>query len=58
MVNFIGGLPAIKSVLTIPHAHHHLYAKVPHATVRSDSKEQYEESVQRLLELAKCTDDS
>jgi len=65
MVNFIGGLPATESILEIPHAHHHLYAKSPrkgrkvaHATVRSDSKAQYHESAQRLLELAKSTDDS
>ncbi len=65
MVNFIGGLPETKSILDIPHAHHHLYAKsarkgrkVAHATVRSDNKVQYTESLQHLIELAKSTDDS
>lgn len=65
MVNFIGGLPAAASVLDISHAHHHLYAKSPrkgrkvaHATVRSDNREQYSQSLQALVELAKSTDDS
>ena len=65
MVNFIGGLPAIESVLDISFAHHHLYAKSPrkgrkvaHASVSSDSKEQYSQSLQRLIGLAKSTDDS
>ena len=65
MVNFIGGLPSTESVLDIPHAHLHLYAKsarkgrkVAHATVRSDSKEQCSLSLQRLAVLAKSTDDS
>ncbi len=65
MVNFIGGFPELEEVLNIPNTHHHLYAKasrkgrkVAHATVRSDSKEQYEESLQKLVELAQSTDDS
>ncbi len=65
MVNFIGGLPTIESVLNIPNAHYHLYAKSPrkgrkvaHATVRADSKEEYSKSLQKLIELAKSTDDS
>ena len=65
MVNFIGGLPAVESVLGISHAHYHLYGKSPrtgrkvaHATVRSDSAEEYTQSLQRLVELAKATDES
>jgi len=65
MVNFIGGLPSTESILSIPHAHHHLYAKSPrkgrkvaHATVRSDSNVQFSESLHCLNKLAKATDDS
>jgi len=65
MVNFIGGLPTTESVLDIPYVHHHLYAKSPrkgrkvaHATVRSDSKEKYTQSLERLVNLAKSTDNS
>ena len=65
MVNFIGGLPTPESVLKIPNAHYHLYAKSPrkgrkvaHATVRADSIEEYTQSLKELVELAKATDDS
>ena len=65
MVNFIGGLPAIESVLEIQNVHHHLYDKSPrkgrkvaHATVRSDSVEEYSASLNSLVELAKSTDNS
>ena len=65
MVNFIGGMPSTESVLEIPNAHYHLYAKDPrkgrkvaHATVRADNAEDYSTSLQRLISLAKNTDDS
>ncbi len=65
MVNFIGGLPTTESVLQIQHAHQHLYAKSPrkgrkvaHATVRTDDVNQYQQSLQALISLAKATDDS
>ncbi|MCK4840278.1 MAG: 5-(carboxyamino)imidazole ribonucleotide synthase [Methylococcales bacterium] len=65
MVNFIGGMPAAETVLAIQNAHYHLYDKSPrkgrkvaHATIRSDSAEDYVESLGNLLELAKSTDDS
>lgn len=65
MVNFIGGLPSTESVLGIANAHHHLYGKSPrkgrkvaHATVRSDTPEQYTQSLHELVKLAKATDDS
>ncbi len=65
MVNFIGDLPATEEVLKVANAHQHLYAKAPrkgrkvaHATVRSDNTEQYQQSLQALVALAKATDDS
>lgn len=65
MVNFIGGMPSAESVLEIPNAHYHLYAKssrkgrkVAHATVRADNSEAYSTSLQHLISLAKNTDDS
>jgi len=65
MVNFIGGLPTTKQVLTIPGAHLHLYDKEPrkgrkiaHATVRVDSAEQLADAIEKLGRLAEKTDDS
>jgi 5-(carboxyamino)imidazole ribonucleotide synthase len=65
MVNFIGGLPATEEVLAIPHAHLHLYDKVPrkgrkvaHATIRAESREQLSELVKQLAALADQLDDS
>ena len=65
MVNFIGGLPETGDVLAIPDAHLHLYGKSPrkgrkvaHATVRTEYKRQYEESISKLKNLADQVDDS
>lgn len=65
MVNFIGGLPTTKQVLTIPGAHLHLYDKSPrkgrkvaHATVRAESAEQLSIAVETLNRLAEKADDS
>ncbi len=65
MVNFIGGLPTDEQILKIPNVHLHCYDKSPrkgrkvaHATVRADSEEEYSQSLQDLLALAKATDDS
>jgi 5-(carboxyamino)imidazole ribonucleotide synthase len=65
MVNFIGGLPLNESVLEISNVHYHLYAKslrkgrkVAHATVRADKYENYSQALNRLVKLAKSTDDS
>ncbi len=65
MVNFIGDLPPAELVLSIPHAHLHLYDKSPrkgrkvaHATIRCDDKAQFEQSLQQLSELAAQFDDS
>lgn len=65
MVNFIGGLPSTKQVLTIPGAHIHLYDKAPrkgrkvaHATVRVSKSEQLADAIERLSRLAEITDDS
>jgi len=65
MVNFIGGLPAAKEVLAIPHVKLHLYGKSPrkgrkvaHATVRSNGSGQQADALGKLLMLADKTDDS
>ncbi len=65
MVNFIGGLPETEELLTIPHAHLHLYDKAPrkgrkvaHATVRTDNRQQLSKSVKQLSTLADQVDDS
>ncbi|MEQ1486077.1 5-(carboxyamino)imidazole ribonucleotide synthase [Methyloglobulus sp.] len=65
MVNFIGGLPETADVLAIDNAHLHLYGKSPrkgrkvaHVTVRTESKEQFEESISNLKKLADQVDES
>jgi len=65
MVNFIGGIPTMASVLEVANSHHHLYSKSPrkgrkvgHATVRADSETACSQSLQQLIELAEETDDS
>ncbi|WP_411727444.1 5-(carboxyamino)imidazole ribonucleotide synthase [Methyloglobulus sp.] len=65
MVNFIGGLPTTKDALAINHAYLHLYGKSPHkgrkvahATVRTESAEQFGQSVRQLAKLAEQVDDS
>ena len=65
MVNFIGGLPATKDVLSIPNVHLHLYDKAPrkgrkvaHASVRADTSEQLSQRLALLTALADQVDDS
>jgi len=65
MVNFIGGLPQTEEILKLDHAHLHLYDKAPrkgrkvaHATIRSEDLEQFEQTREKLTNLAKQTDDS
>jgi len=65
MVNFIGGLPSAKQVLTISGAHLHLYDKSPrkgrkvaHATVRAESAKQLSVAIENLNRLAEKADDS
>ncbi len=65
MVNFIGGLPESKQILEIPYVHLHLYDKAPrkgrkiaHATVRTDNEQSYTDALNRLMALARATDDS
>ncbi len=65
MVNFIGGLPETEDVLAIENAHLHLYGKslrkgrkVAHVTVRTETNEQFEESISKLKRLADQVDDS
>ena len=65
MVNFIGGLPNTEDILAIPHAHLHLYDKLPrkgrkvaHATVCMVDHEQFSGAVTQLMRLAERVDDS
>jgi 5-(carboxyamino)imidazole ribonucleotide synthase len=65
MVNFIGGLPETADVLAIENAHLHLYGKSPrkgrkvaHATVRTETKDNYRNSLDKLERLANQVDDS
>ncbi len=65
MVNFIGGLPQTEDVLSIDHAHLHLYDKSPrkgrkvaHATVRATNDDVYRTSLGELERLAHQVDDS
>jgi 5-(carboxyamino)imidazole ribonucleotide synthase len=65
MVNFIGGLPVTEDLLAIPHAHLHLYDKVPrkgrkvaHATVRTEITGQLAALIKQLTMLADKVDDS
>jgi 5-(carboxyamino)imidazole ribonucleotide synthase len=58
MVNLIGAVPELESVLRIPAAHLHLYGKEPqpgrklgHITVRSDGPEGIETSLSQVLGL-------
>lgn len=58
MVNFIGKMPRVASVLAIPGAHHHDYGKTPrpgrklgHATLTADSAEQVRQALGALLHL-------
>lgn len=58
MVNFIGALPAVEKVLTIPGAHYHDYGKTPqpgrklgHATLTADSAQEVQEKLASVLRL-------
>ncbi|HQU17024.1 MAG: 5-(carboxyamino)imidazole ribonucleotide synthase [Chromatiales bacterium 21-64-14] len=62
MVNFIGTVPDAAEVLALPGVHLHHYGKSPrrgrklgHATVRSDSQQQVEETARALMRLAAAT---
>ncbi len=63
MVNFIGGLPTRDEVLTIAHAHLHLYAKEPrkgrkvaHATAMAKDLDLFSDCLEQLVKLANKTD--
>jgi 5-(carboxyamino)imidazole ribonucleotide synthase len=65
MVNFIGGLPESQELLSLDHAHLHLYDKLPrkgrkvaHASVRSDNLKQFNECLEKLASLANRVDNS
>jgi len=65
MVNFIGGLPSAGQILSIDHAHLHLYGKVPrrgrkvaHATLRCDDSAQFAADLEKLVAIAQSVDDS
>jgi 5-(carboxyamino)imidazole ribonucleotide synthase len=65
MVNFIGGLPETEALLTLGHAHLHLYDKSPrkgrkvaHATIRVDEVSEFRQTLARLATLAEQVDNS
>jgi 5-(carboxyamino)imidazole ribonucleotide synthase len=65
MQNFIGGVPSSKELLALPQVHLHLYDKVArkgrkiaHATVRTDSAENFTNIIKQLSELAASSDNS
>ncbi len=65
MQNFIGKVPASEKLLSLSHVHLHLYdkaarkgRKLAHATVRTDSLEDYTNLIDSLTELAIQSDDS
>lgn len=65
MVNFIGGIPESREVLSIKQAHLHLYDKSPrkgrkvaHATVRADDSDALASLIKQLTALADRVDDS
>lgn len=56
MINFVGVLPAMNELLTIPDSHYHQYGKQPkpgrklgHLTIRSDQPETVENLAQRVV---------
>lgn len=64
MVNFIGGLPPLKKLLSLPNTHCHLYNKAPrkgrkiaHATIKADDTVVYKKALKRLLDLAEATNE-
>ncbi|TSA37169.1 MAG: 5-(carboxyamino)imidazole ribonucleotide synthase [Methylococcaceae bacterium] len=65
MINFIGALPDIKQVLTIPNAHLHSYNKKPrkgrkiaHACLRTFTADALQDGIEKLRALADITDKS
>lgn len=65
MVNFIGASAPDDDILSIENCHLHLYDKAPrkgrkvaHATIRSDDKALFEQSLTKLIALADQYDDS
>lgn len=65
MVNFIGGLPDDAELLSLSHAHLHLYDKAPrkgrkvaHATVRADHAESFDRTLAQLKAMAQAADNS
>ena len=58
MINLVGRLPPLESLLTIPQVHVHFYGKaekpfrkVGHVTVRADSEVQREQRIVEVLKL-------
>ena len=65
MVNFIGDVPDSKQLLSIKDAHLHLYDKSPrkgrkiaHIGIRTDNKQQFRNTLQSVVDLAKASDNS
>jgi len=65
MVNFIGGMPETETVMAVPLAHYHRYAKSPrkgrkvaHATVLTQTPESYQDALGHLQIQASNTDNS
>ena len=65
MQNFIGDVPASKQLLSLSQVHLHLYdkaarkgRKLAHATIRTDSLENFTDLIDSLTELARQSDDS
>ncbi len=65
MVNFIGGLPESKQILSIEHTHYHLYNKIPrkgrkvaHVGIRADNEQQFSSALQTMIGLAQKSDNS
>jgi len=65
MINFIGGIPDSKELLTISNSHLHLYNKDPrkgrkvaHVTARTSNQEDLLLTVKKIREIADKTDDS
>ncbi len=63
MVNFIGNAPDSKQLLNIEHTHLHLYDKSPrkgrkvaHVGIRTDNAQQFINSLDAVIELAKACD--
>jgi len=58
MINLLGTVPPIETLLAIPNAHVHLYGKAPrprrklgHVTVRANTPEERDGLVRRVLSI-------